>query len=241
MTIFTKYNTIPIYTTNNLGIYVSPARGFLNYTGDKNFVNNLNVIDFSQYGYASSLSIISQNGGPDLRNIIFTVVGINNGLNVVEHLVGPNTNNMVRTNNIFDKILSVSISADIMGNFSLTSGYDVCSYTEFSNPRYYNYTRPIPLCILNSPRANADIAAGSGMLIANLSDSAPFLTRATLTADIASKPIYYDLIKNGFTRAELNEAYRTAFGGNFSYNQVLFYFTNGVLTFPVFINFQWQN
>jgi hypothetical protein len=241
MTIFSKNSIIPSYNINNLGAYVSPTRGVLKYTGDKKFLNNFNVIDFSKYGYASSLLIRSQNGGPDLRNIMFTVVGINNGLNVVEYLVGPNTNSIVRTDNIFDKILSVSISDDILGNFRLSSGYDVCSYSNFCNPYYYNYTRPSPLCILNSPMADAAIAAGNGFLIAGLSDSAPFLTRATLTADIATKPIYYDLIKNGFTRAELNEAYRTAFGGNFSYNQVLFYFTNGVLTFPVFINFQWQN
>lgn len=241
MTIFTKYSTLPSYVIGNLGVYASPTRGVLNYTGDKKFLNNLNVIDFSKYGYASSLSITSPNGGPDLRNIIFTVVGINNGLNVVEHLVGPNANNMVRTDNIFDKILSVSTSADVNGNFNLSSGYDVCAYTEFSNPHYYNYTKPIPVCFINSPQANANIAAGNGMLIANLSDSAPFLTRATLTADIATKPVYYDLIKDGFTQAELNELYRTAFGINYSYNQVVCYFTNGVLTFPVFINFQWQN
>lgn len=217
--------SIATFATANAGKLVLPSTGLLvEYDGTVNFI---------KLGYSSSLSISSAN---DLTGVTFSVYGINNGYFITEYIAGPN-NNIVSTNNMFEKIISVSISANIANQFSLGSGRDVvviCSVDKI--PSIVN-NRPSFIIAVNAPAAPAGgLAVNSAFLFNILTQSKILLDKTKLNGN-AGRPINYELVQNGLTQAQLTAGFNvTPSAGGL---QCVFVVTNGALTFPVAYSVTW--
>lgn len=70
-----------------------------------------NTVDFVDNGFVRNVTITSVN---DLSSASFIVNGVQNGLSISETIVGPN-NDTVSGVNIYDYILSVTVTAPVMG------------------------------------------------------------------------------------------------------------------------------
>ena len=221
----TNDTSIATFATADAGKLVLPASGLLvEYDGTVNFI---------KLGYSSSLSISS---GNDLTGVTFSVYGINNGYFITEYIAGPN-NNIVSTNNMFEKIISVSISANIANQFSLGSGRDVvviCSVDKI--PSIVN-NRPSFTIAVNAPNALVGgLAVNSAFLFNILTNSKILLDKTKLNGN-AGRPVNYELSQNGITQGQLTAGFNIALsvGGL----QCVFVVINGALTFPVAYSVTW--
>ena len=217
--------SIATFATANEGKLVLPSTGLLvEYDGTVNFI---------KLGYSSSLSITS---GVDLTGITFTIYGINNGYYITETIAGPN-NTTVSTNNMFEKIISVSISANIANQFTLGSGRDVVVISSIDKIPSIVNSRPAFVVLLNAPAAPAGgLAVNSAFLFNILTQSKILLDKTKLNGN-AGRPINYELVQNGLTQAQLTAGFNVALSAGGL--QCVFVVTNGALTFPVAYSVTW--
>lgn len=217
--------SIATFANANVGKLVLPLTGLLvEYDGTVNFI---------KLGYSSSLSITS---GINLTGIIFTIYGINNGYYITETIAGPN-NTTVSTNNMFEKIISVSISANIVGQFTLGSGYDVAVYCNVYKTPSITNNRPSFVSIVNAPNAPvAGLGLNNAFLFNIYAESRILLDKTKLNSN-ANRPISYELLQNGFTQGQLTAGFNLA--ASVGALQYVFVVTNGALTFPVFYSTTW--
>lgn len=230
MAIFTSTVDLPItnnasiatFANANAGKLVLPATGLLvEYDGTINFI---------KLGYSSSLSITSAN---DLRAITFSVYGINNGYYVTEKIVGPNSTT-ISTNYFFEKIISITISGNITGPFTLGSGRDVAVYSYLPMLKTSS-SLPSFTCTVNSP-TSLGLDTNKSFIIA-IADANKVLLDRTKINVTAYRQVSYEIIRNGFTETMLKN------GANFTFpaQQSLFVAIKGSLVVPVFYSNYWSN
>lgn len=88
-----------------------------------------------ELGYGTLLSI---NSGANLSALTFSIVGSYNGVRIQEQIEGPNAGSST-TSYFYDKIISVSASANNANAFSISTGaYSVVVFDNYNTTSYKN-------------------------------------------------------------------------------------------------------
>lgn len=202
-----KNATLPIGSTTNIGQYNNAAQGKLTLNGS--IVESNGTVNFDKNNFSSSLSITSV---ADLTAIVFTIKGYNNNLYVTEIINGPN-NATVNTNNLFTKILEVSISADIIVGFNLGTNGNIAVRLVIPSD-IGTYSSNIAYFALRSRGAGANgWLANEASVYVNLTSESPLLLANNLL--YANATNNYFLLAGGsaaITQANLQKG----FTGNIS-------------------------
>ena len=235
MTVFYQNVSLPINNNTNIVTFPTANAGNLILKSTSLLVEGNGTINFIKLGYSSSLSITSL---ANLSGIMFSIYGINNGYYITETISGPN-NTTVSTNNMFEKIINISISANINNQFTLGSGRDVAVYAGIDTPPLITASRPTFVCTLNSPNANVNGLPVDGAFLFNILGESKILLNKINLSNNVNRPINYELQQNGSTQAQLQNGHTiTPPAGGL---QFVFVVINGNLTFPVFYSATWVN
>lgn len=174
---FYKYATLPIGSPNNIGDYPGPtAQGKLTLSGA--LVESDGTVNFDKNNFSSSLSITTPIGN-NLSGVKFTIIGYNNGIYTTEIIAGPSGGNTVNTNNLFTKILQVSISVNVNAPFSLGSYINLAVRLVIPS-NIGTYSTNIAYFALRSKDAPAPWQNNDSMVYANLSTENSLLLSANL-------------------------------------------------------------
>lgn len=225
-------NTV-LYGTDvdGLGTFVNVNEGKLNLTPDGRLIEYNGVIDFDKFNYSSSLLITSAN---DLSNITFTLTGVNNGYRVVEYLIGPNANT-VSSENMFEQITSISISANINVQFQLGYGRDVAIYATSSIGRF-NEVRPIITTTYVCPNKAGAVPANAWMFIITVREE-KILLKTNELDNVTTRPVDYRIL-NAVSIPEATVRAGSAFAtvANVSALQCIIRVKDNSITSPTFFS-----
>lgn len=179
MSVFKKIVNLPEYSRTNISSNLGPTLAgkiilngpLVDYNGQISFINK---------NYCSVVSLTSVD---DLSHAVFTIIGMNNGIKVIEKVTGPNNETMF-TNNLFESIITIELDIDLVGgeDFTIGSGFSLAvtfdSYNIVTNASTLTYD-----IIFRQKEAANDWPAGSLMIWGISGQKPPLLLSSKLESD----------------------------------------------------------
>ena len=213
---FNKTVIIPNVSANNIANLNNTLQGTLALNGA--LVNYDSTVTFNNY--QTTVTITS---AANINAAYFTITGYNKETLITETIQGPNAAT-VTSNNLFNKILSISASADVNAAYTIGCNSDIAISVS-----YDMQSRVTGLYIISCPTTVAAWAGANAVLYGLVNTPYKLLLKNNLV--VATHDIYLDIIQGGtnsITQANLNAGlFSSLTMGN--HKELIFFITGGVV------------